>query len=167
MCLSQQCSWWGWGFCSIQSCGDSCSFHLCVSMLCMWLAKSLEDGKDGRSPRRGFYGPGLLVWHRLFTRVLSPRLSSQQGRPRYTSAVFPESQTLGKRALSLYQYFRLSRLHKVPSLGEIFISLYFQYIFPSLKLSEFLSIPLSSPFLKAVLRSILFFSFTLHPYICL
>ena len=133
----------------------------------MWLAKSLEDGKDGRSPRRGFYGPGLLAWHSPSPRVLSPRLSSQQGRPRYNSAVFPESQALGKRALSLYQYFRLSRLHKVPSLGEIFISLHFQYIFPSLKLSEFLSISLSSPFLKAVLRSILFFSFTLHPYICL
>lgn len=82
--------------------------------------------------------------------------------------LFSQSHKLWERELCLlYQYFRLSRLHEVPSLEEIFISLHFQYIFPSLKLSEFLSISLSSPFLKAVLRSILFFSFTLHPYICL
>ena len=52
--------------------------------------------------------------------------------------LFSQNHKLWDRELCLsHHYFRLSRLCKVPSLGEILISLLFQYIFPSLHSQNF------------------------------
>lgn len=141
---------WGWEFCSIQSCRDSCSIHLCITIFHMWSSKLLEGGKLQMG---GFYEPGLEVVYSTLAQILLARIPSWQECLRCNSAVCRDPQALGKWIWEpCPSCCGLPSLHEVRSSGEAMLN----------NLQKWFLLPILFP--PSNTQNICIFLFTLKPF---